>query len=105
MNLCKAANANDPTSLHLLLQNGANANHSVHWRTTLTRCPMVKDLGEHMLEDHQYDALPLHVAIMAGAEDAMKILIAAGADVNAKDGRGRSALFPFKHFWFLANLV
>ncbi|KAI9092611.1 ankyrin repeat-containing domain protein [Phlyctochytrium arcticum] len=39
-----------------------------------------------------YNALPLHLAVIAGKTSVVKLLLEAGAEVHRKDGRGRSAL-------------
>lgn len=68
-----AAEANDAAALDILIaQRGA-----LHVQNAMSA-------GEKMT--------PLHAAVKAGAEDAVQALIAAGANVNAPDGKNRTAL-------------
>ncbi|KAF9133431.1 hypothetical protein BGW39_009742 [Mortierella sp. 14UC] len=43
-------------------------------------------------DDILYGATPLNLAVLNGNEDIVRVLIEAGADLNKKDGRGRTPL-------------
>ncbi|KAG0345806.1 hypothetical protein BG004_003052 [Podila humilis] len=54
--------------------------------------PIVGQAENFEPDDILYGATPLNLAVLNGNEDIVRVLIDAGADLNKKDGRGRSAL-------------
>lgn len=64
-------------------------NTPVTWSTRDTRSPLLVNGTPFTPEDDIYEAKALHLAVISGDEALCRSLIAEGADINAKDGRGR----------------
>lgn len=97
MNLVKAAAANDVHSAKLLLENGADASSRYPgWSSWATPSPLFAaterrgpTLPRDVIDLVQYDAAPLHVAVLGGHYECVRLFVEAGADILGKDGRGR----------------
>ncbi len=102
----EAIGAGRPEVVRILLENGAEANlrafHRGRFWSPLAQAAAAGDLGLiHLLIEWGAEpaaqgpmvlGTPLMAAVEAGQAAAARALIAAGADVNARDNRARSAL-------------
>ncbi|KAJ3042558.1 hypothetical protein HDV00_007092 [Rhizophlyctis rosea] len=95
MDLCTAAHHNDEEGTAQLLEDGLNPNAYVPWCPTSHACTL--DLRNTLQNDESdsdaYDALPLHMAVMAGNVGVVNLLVKAGASLTRIDGRGRPATY------------
>jgi hypothetical protein len=96
--LCKAAvYGNLDLAKALLADPHCNPNESTPWKVSATPSPffhleadLVKD---GVVDEEDYDAKPLHLAVLAGQVEMVGLLVDAGADVNELDGRGRYVVY------------
>ncbi|OHB65020.1 MAG: hypothetical protein A2Y76_09445 [Planctomycetes bacterium RBG_13_60_9] len=83
------ANTRNGTPLHLAARAGKGVDDE-------TVVQIMKKLLDHSADVHATDkqsgCTPLHIASQKGRAEAARLLIAAGADVNAKDNQGRTPL-------------
>ncbi|OZJ05883.1 hypothetical protein BZG36_00910 [Bifiguratus adelaidae] len=96
MNLAQAATRNDTAAARALLQSGVDVNTGIKWNAAWTSSPLLssshEDSMNEVLEQVSYECSPLNLAVIGGYEDMVRLLLSAGADVNLKDGRGRTPL-------------
>jgi ankyrin len=63
---------------------------AIHCRTNLVA--LLLDKGAKVDALAKGNATPLHLAAQAGCLDAVKMLLAKGADINSRDSNGRTPL-------------
>ncbi|ORZ17827.1 hypothetical protein BCR42DRAFT_350241 [Absidia repens] len=87
-----------------LLQTGIDVNCPVLWNAKNTYSPVIPpdiasrpDLLAKLQSDQEYHTRPLNIAVLGGHAEMVRLLLSAGADINIKDGRGRTALICAIH--------
>ncbi|CAO3598400.1 unnamed protein product [Absidia cylindrospora] len=87
-----------------LLQTGIDVNCPVLWNAKNTYSPVIPadiasrpDLLVKLQSDQDYHTRPLNIAVLGGHAEMVQLLLSAGADINVKDGRGRTALICAIH--------
>ncbi|KAF7730544.1 hypothetical protein EC973_001925 [Apophysomyces ossiformis] len=98
MDFILAVAQNDLEKTRALLQS-VDVNHPIPWNAKDTYSPIIPpeimsqpDLLQKLQSDQEYLSRPLNIAVLAGHTDMVRLLLSAGADINLKDGRGRTAL-------------
>ncbi|KAI7864555.1 hypothetical protein BDF14DRAFT_1952592 [Spinellus fusiger] len=99
MDLLLAVSENDLEKARDLIQSGMDVNGSVPWNAKDTYSPVIPveiaatpHLLQQLHSNQVYPTKPLTVAVLGGYLDMVRLLLSAGADINSKDGRGRTAL-------------
>ncbi|KAF9167526.1 hypothetical protein DFQ26_004298 [Actinomortierella ambigua] len=95
MNLAQAVAANDLATVKELLQSGQDSNQTFPCsprQSNYAVQPLAGHAHNFEPDDVLYGATPLNLAVLNGNEDIVRALLATGADVNKKDGRGRTPL-------------
>ncbi|KAF9211059.1 hypothetical protein BGZ59_008573 [Podila verticillata] len=95
MNLAQAVASNDLAMVQELCRNGQDPNETFACsprQSAYAVQPIHGHAENFEPDDILYGATPLNLAVLNGNEDIVRVLISAGADLNKKDGRGRSAL-------------
>ncbi|KAF9976137.1 hypothetical protein BGZ73_009112 [Actinomortierella ambigua] len=95
MNLAQAVAANDHATVKELLQSGQDPNQTFPCsprQSNYAVQPLAGHAHNFEPDDVVYGATPLNLAVLNGNEDIVRALLATGADVNKKDGRGRTPL-------------
>ncbi|KAG0224749.1 hypothetical protein BGW42_004886 [Actinomortierella wolfii] len=95
MNLAQAVAANDLATVKELLQSGQDPNQTFPCsprQSNYAVQPLAGHAHNFEPDDVLYGATPLNLAVLNGNEDIVRALLDAGADVNKKDGRGRTPL-------------
>jgi hypothetical protein len=97
--LCLAVVRNNVASLHQLLEQTPPSEiiEAVFkdWTPARTPSAFFADATSHaglVTLDKSYTARPLHIAVLAGHIEVARVLLDAGADVNALDGLSRTPL-------------
>ncbi|GAA5809234.1 hypothetical protein MFLAVUS_002639 [Mucor flavus] len=76
-----------------MLQSGIDVNSSFTWNSKDTFSPVLPNSRpDHLQTDQEYQCKPLNIAVLGGHPNMVRLLLSAGADINNKDGRGRTAL-------------
>ncbi|GAN01683.1 conserved hypothetical protein [Mucor ambiguus] len=90
---------NDVEKVRSMLQSGIDVNSSFIWNSRDTYSPVIPsdiihrpDLLSNLQTDQKYQCKPLNIAVLGGHPNMVRLLLSAGADINNKDGRGRTAL-------------
>ncbi|KAI8338374.1 hypothetical protein BC941DRAFT_373695 [Chlamydoabsidia padenii] len=90
---------NDIEKARQLIQSGIDVNSPILWNAKNTYSPVIPadiasqpDLLTNIHSDEEYQSRPLNIAVLGGHIDMVRLLLSAGADINIKDGRGRTAL-------------
>ncbi|KAK4517996.1 uncharacterized protein ATC70_001345 [Mucor velutinosus] len=90
---------NDVEKVRSMLQSGIDVNSSFIWNSKDTYSPVIPsdiihrpDLLSNLQIDQKYQCKPLNIAVLGGHPNMVRLLLSAGADINNKDGRGRTAL-------------
>ncbi|KAL0136013.1 hypothetical protein V8B55DRAFT_1395629 [Mucor lusitanicus] len=90
---------NDVEKVRSMLQSGIDVNSSFIWNSKDTYSPVIPsdiihrpDLLSNLQTDQKYQCKPLNIAVLGGHPNMVRLLLSAGADINNKDGRGRTAL-------------
>ncbi|KAL7321044.1 hypothetical protein PS15m_000864 [Mucor circinelloides] len=90
---------NDVEKVRSMLQSGIDVNSSFIWNSKDTYSPVIPsdiinrpDLLNNLQTDQKYQCKPLNIAVLGGHANMVRLLLSAGADINNKDGRGRTAL-------------
>ncbi|KAG0173493.1 hypothetical protein DFQ30_007845 [Apophysomyces sp. BC1015] len=98
MDFLLAVAQNDLDKTRALLQS-VDVNHPIPWNAKDTYSPVIPpeiisqpDLLQKLQSDQEYQSRPLNIAVLGGHADMVRLLLSAGADINLKDGRGRTAL-------------
>ncbi|SAL96596.1 hypothetical protein [Absidia glauca] len=99
MNFLLTVAKNDIDKARQLLQTGIDVNSPILWNAKNTYSPVIPtdiasqpDLLARLHSDQEYQSRPLNIAVLGGHLDMVRLLLSAGADINLKDGRGRTAL-------------
>ncbi|KAF9430706.1 hypothetical protein BGZ94_004697 [Podila epigama] len=95
VNLAQAVASNDLALVQELCRAGHDPNQTFACsprQSAYAVQPIVAHAENFEPDDILYGATPLNLAVLNGNEDIVRVLIDAGADLNKKDGRGRSAL-------------
>ncbi|GJJ77413.1 uncharacterized protein EMPS_09772 [Entomortierella parvispora] len=95
MNLAQAVASNDLAVVRELCQNGQDPNQTFACsprQSAYAVQPIMGHAQNFEPDDVLYGATPLNLAVLNGNEEIVRVLIDAGADLNKKDGRGRTAL-------------
>ncbi|KAG0028799.1 hypothetical protein BGZ81_004411 [Podila clonocystis] len=95
MNLAQAVASNDLAMVQDLCRSGQDPNQTFACsprQSAYAVQPIHGHAENFEPDDILYGATPLNLAVLNGNEDIVRVLIDAGADLNKKDGRGRSAL-------------
>lgn len=92
--LCKAAvHGNIELARAITSDPHANPNEPTPWRVSSTPSPFFHPdadlVRDGVVDEDEYEAKPLHLAVLAGQVEMVGLLVDAGADVNELDGRGR----------------
>ncbi|KAI9249209.1 hypothetical protein BDA99DRAFT_564557 [Phascolomyces articulosus] len=90
---------NDIEKARYILQSNIDVNSPILWNARDTYSPVLPkdaaarpDLRERLQRGQEYHSRPLNIAVLGGHADMVRLLLSAGADINLKDGRGRTAL-------------
>ncbi|KAG2222029.1 hypothetical protein INT45_003674, partial [Circinella minor] len=90
---------NDIEKARYFLQSNIDVNSPILWNARDTHSPVLPkdaasrpDLRERLQRAQEYHSRPLNIAVLGGHADMVRLLLSAGADINLKDGRGRTAL-------------
>ncbi|KAG0215925.1 hypothetical protein BGX28_007151 [Mortierella sp. GBA30] len=95
MNLAQAVASNDLLLVQELCRNGQDPNQTFACsprQSAYAVQPIMGHAANFEPDDILYGATPLNLAVLNGNEDIVRVLIDAGADLNKKDGRGRTPL-------------
>ncbi|KAF9358248.1 hypothetical protein BGX26_002183 [Mortierella sp. AD094] len=95
MNLAQAVASNDLGLVRELCRNGHDPNETFACsprQSAYAVQPIMGHAQNFEPDDILYGATPLNLAVLNGNEDIVRVLIDAGADLNKKDGRGRTPL-------------
>src|SRR4051794_22498473 len=95
--LCRAAVRGDLPSIRDALQAGpVDVNALCAWLASWTPSPFFHPdanlVADGVVDECEYNARPLHLAVLAGRVDVVALLIDHGADPNEADGLGRTPL-------------
>ncbi|ORX43535.1 ankyrin [Hesseltinella vesiculosa] len=86
---------NDIERARQLIQAGVDVNCPIPWNTGNTFSPVISSssLSDTEVFSHlDYYARSLNIAVLGGHIEMVGLLLSAGADINVKDGLGRTAL-------------
>ncbi|KAI8393691.1 uncharacterized protein BYT42DRAFT_640825 [Radiomyces spectabilis] len=90
---------NDLQQARHFIQSGHDVNSPITWNAKDTYSPVIPpgvaanpELMEKLQSNQEYQTRPLNIAVLGGHADMVRLLLSAGADINMKDGRGRTAL-------------
>ncbi|CDS02745.1 hypothetical protein LRAMOSA00149 [Lichtheimia ramosa] len=90
---------NDIEKARQYIQSGIDVNSPILWNAKNTHSPVLPtdasnrpELREQIQSSKEYHSRPLNIAVIGGHADMVRLLLSAGADINLKDGRGRTAL-------------
>ncbi|KAG2201829.1 hypothetical protein INT47_004386, partial [Mucor saturninus] len=77
-----------------MLQSGMDVNSSFPWNAKDTYSPVIPNHNkpDNLQTDQEYQCKPLNIAVLGGHPNMVRLLLSAGADINNKDGRGRTPL-------------
>ncbi|KAF9185814.1 hypothetical protein BGZ50_002854 [Haplosporangium sp. Z 11] len=100
MNLAQAVASNDLAMVQELCRQGQDPNQTFACNPRQSGYAVQPIMGHYAAhhaenfvpDDILYGATPLNLAVLNGNEDIVRVLIDAGADLNKKDGRGRTPL-------------
>ncbi|KAF9952998.1 hypothetical protein BGZ65_004927, partial [Modicella reniformis] len=96
MNLAQAVAANDLAMVKELCRQGHDSNQTFACSPRQSAYAVQPIMGSHAEnfepDDILYAATPLNLAVLNGNEEIVRVLLDTGADLNKKDGRGRSPL-------------
>ncbi|CAO3574021.1 unnamed protein product [Mortierella alpina] len=95
MNLAQAVASNDLALVQELCKNGQDPNQTFACsprQSAYAVQPIMGHAENFEPDDILYGATPLNLAVLNGNENIVRVLIDAGADLNKKDGRGRTPL-------------
>ncbi|KAF9359189.1 hypothetical protein BGX34_008509 [Mortierella sp. NVP85] len=96
MNLAQAVASNDLAMARELCRQGHDPNQTFACSPRQSAYALQPIMGAHAQnfepDDILYAATPLNLAVLNGNEDIVRALLDAGADLNKKDGRGRTPL-------------
>ncbi|KAI9279718.1 hypothetical protein BC943DRAFT_363723 [Umbelopsis sp. AD052] len=99
MDFLQVVTENKLVDVRSLLQAGFDVNSLIAWNAKRTFTPLISkrivnqpELLKKIQIDEEYYAHPLNLAVIGGHEDMVRLLLSAGADINLKDGRGRTAI-------------
>ncbi|KAH8554577.1 hypothetical protein BGW37DRAFT_405434, partial [Umbelopsis sp. PMI_123] len=99
MDFLQAVTENKLVDVRGLLQAGFDVNSLIGWNAKHTFTPLISkriasqpEIFKKIQNDEEYYAHPLNLAVIGGHEDMVRLLLSAGADINLKDGRGRTAV-------------
>ncbi|RCI03883.1 hypothetical protein CU098_010454 [Rhizopus stolonifer] len=96
MDFITAVTKNDIEKVRGLLQTGVEVNSPVLWNSKNTYSPVIPtdkvNRSDLLNNDQEYQCKALNIAVLGGHADMTRLLLSAGADINSKDGRGRTAL-------------
>ncbi|KAF9156010.1 hypothetical protein BG015_007688 [Linnemannia schmuckeri] len=96
MNLATAVASNDLALVQELCRAGQDPNQTFACSPRQSAYAVQPIMGRQAEnfepDDILYGATPLNLAVLNGNEDIVRVLIDAGADLNKKDGRGRTPL-------------
>ncbi|KAG0271839.1 hypothetical protein BGZ95_000287 [Linnemannia exigua] len=95
MNLATAVASNDLLLVQELCRAGQDPNQTFACsprQSAYAVQPIMGQAENFEPDDILYGATPLNLAVLNGNEDIVRVLIDAGADLNKKDGRGRTPL-------------
>ncbi|KAI9249541.1 hypothetical protein BY458DRAFT_525521 [Sporodiniella umbellata] len=96
MEFITAVTKNDIEKVRGMLQSGIEVNNPVLWNSKNTYSPVIPQEKPNrpvlLNNDQEYQCKALNVAVLGGHSDMTRLLLSAGADINSKDGRGRTAL-------------
>src|SRR5205823_4656033 len=95
--LMMAARTGKPDTIKVLLDNGAQINSPETWGGTtsnsaITSLPRDPQPGEKPKKDYYGGFTPLHFAVRQGDMESARLLVTAGADVNASTADGKGSL-------------
>ncbi|KAI7817570.1 hypothetical protein BC939DRAFT_496544 [Gamsiella multidivaricata] len=95
MNLAQAVASNDLGLVRELCRNGHDPNQTFACsprQSAYAVQPIIGQATNFEPDDILYGATPLNLAVLNGNQEIVRALIDAGADLNKKDGRGRTPL-------------
>lgn len=94
MDFLFAVARNDVEKVRHMLQTGIDVNSSIVWNSKDTYSPVIpaNTRSDNLQTDQEYQCKPLNIAVLGGHPNMVRLLLSAGADINNKDGRGRTAL-------------
>ncbi|KAI8989343.1 hypothetical protein BDB01DRAFT_904073 [Pilobolus umbonatus] len=99
MDLLLAIARNDIDRVRCMSQAGMDVNATFSWNSKDTYSPVIPknivtkpELLNNLQVDEIYQCTPLNLAVIGGYSNMVRLLLSAGADINSKDGRGRTAL-------------
>ncbi|KAG0766413.1 hypothetical protein G6F60_000416 [Rhizopus arrhizus] len=96
MEFINAITKNDIDKVRTMLQSGIDVNSSFLWNSKDTYSPVIPsdriNRPDLLNNNQEYQCKPLNIAVLGGHADMTRLLLSAGADINSKDGRGRTAL-------------